>query len=89
MGLLWAIRDSCVSQGPITSFLTTAFILSPEHRDPKTIPGSTQPFYHLPSSSAPTSNWAYLVLSYLPTICSPRTQTQGISKQYQGASQMS
>lgn len=70
-------------------FLTTPFILRPEHRDPKTLPGSSQPFYKLPSSLTPTSNWAHLVLSDLPITCSLRTHIQGTSKEDNRAAQMS
>lgn len=73
-----------VSQGH-GLLLTTPLILIPEHSDPKTLPGSSQPFYKLPSYLAPTSNWAHPVLSDLPLTCSLRTQIQGTSKQDKGA----
>lgn len=76
-----------VSQGH-GLFLTTPFTFSLEHRNPKTLPDSSQPFYKLPSYSAPTSNWAHLVLSDLPLTCSLRTQIQGTSKQDKRAAQM-
>lgn len=77
-----------VSQGH-GFLLTTPLILIPEYSDPKTLPGSSQPFYKLPSYLAPTSNWAHPVLSDLPLTCSLRTQIQGTSKQDKGAARMS